>query len=118
MGAIDNVKEVAKLVKDLGNMELYRQILDLQGEIMELTQANRELQTKLTELENTLTQVGKMEFRSPFYYADGDNVPHCPRCWEVNKHAVHFPPPRSTGVGPWYDCPECKWSIAHPRSQR
>ena len=29
MGAIDNVKEVARLVKDLGNMELYRQILDL-----------------------------------------------------------------------------------------
>ena len=27
MGAIDNVKEVAKLVKDLGNMELYRQML-------------------------------------------------------------------------------------------
>ena len=27
MGAIDNVKEVAKLVKDLGNMELYRQIM-------------------------------------------------------------------------------------------
>ena len=118
MGAIDNVKQVAKLVKDIGNMEIYRQILDLQGEIMELTQTNRELQTKLTELENTLTQVGKMEFISPFYYADGDDVPHCPRCWEVNRRAVHFPPPANATGGPLYDCPECKCSIYHPRSRR
>jgi len=118
MGAIDNVKEVAKLVKDLGNMELYRQILDLQGEIMELTQVNRELQTKLTELENTLTQVGKMEFRSPFYYAEGDNVPHCPRCWEVNRRPVHLTPPRPTVAGPEYNCPECNFQIYHPRRPR
>ncbi len=118
MGAIDNVKEVAKLVKDLGNMELYRQILDLQGEIMELTQANRELQTKLTELENTLTQVDQMEFRSPFYYVEGDDVPHCPRCWEVNKRAVHFPPPQKCMGGPLYNCPECNFNIYHPRSRR
>lgn len=117
MGAIDNVKEVARLVKDLGNMELYRQILDLQGEIMELTQANRELQTKLTELENTLTQIDQMKFRSPFYYVEGDNVPHCPRCWEVNRHAVHFPPARIYADGPQYDCPECNFSIYHPRSR-
>ena len=118
MGAIDNVKEVARLVKDLGNMELYRQILDLQGEIMELTQANRELQAKVTELENTLTQVDQMEFRPPFYYTEGDEIPHCPRCWEVNRRAVHFPPPHRTVGGPLYNCPECNCKICHPRSRR
>ncbi len=117
MGAIDNVKAVAKLVKDIGNMELYRQILDLQGEIMELTQANRELQTKVTELENTLTQVDHMEFRSPFYYIEGDEIPHCPRCWEVNRRAVHYPEPFRSAAGPRYDCPECKTTIIHPRSR-
>ena len=115
MGAIDNVKEVAKLVKDLGNMELYRKILDLQGEIMELTQANRELQTRVQELEDTISQIGQMTFRSPFYYVDGDDVPHCPRCWEVDKRAVHYPEPRNTSVGPQYDCPECKGRIVYPR---
>ena len=117
MGAIDNVKEVAKLVKDLGNMELYRQILDLQGEIMELTQGNRELQTQLQELQDTLSQVGQMTFRSPFYYADGDEVPYCPRCWEVDKRAVHFPPPFHSAAGPVYTCPECKRRIVHPRER-
>jgi hypothetical protein len=115
MGAIENVKEVAKLVKDLGNTELYRQILDLQGEIMELTQANRGLQTRVRELEDTISQIGQMTFRSPFYYMGGDPVPHCPRCWEVDKRAVHYPAPRNTGVGPQYDCPECKRRIVHLR---
>jgi hypothetical protein len=115
MGAIDNVKEIAKLVRDLGNMELYRQILDLQGEITELTQTNRELQTKVRELEETLHQVGQMEFRTPFYYAKGDDTPHCPRCWEVDKKAVHYPPPFQSNAGPVYKCPNCKLDIVHPR---
>lgn len=117
MGAIENVREVAKLVKDLGNMELYRQILDLQGEIMELTQANRELQKKVKELQDKLTQVGKMTFRSPFYYADGDDVPYCPRCWEVDKQAIHLSEPIHVASGPLYNCPQCKHEIVHPRRQ-
>ena len=117
MGAIDNVKEVAKLVKDLGNMELYRKILDLQGEIMELTQVNRELQTRVRELEDTISRIDQMTFRSPFYYVDGDDVPHCPRCWEVNKRAVHYPEPFNSAAGPRYDCPECKTAIIHPRKR-
>jgi len=118
MGAIDNVKEVAKLVKDLGNMELYRQILDLQGEIMELTQENREMQNRVHELEKTLNQVKQMKFQPPFYYIEGDPVPHCPRCWEVDRRAVHFLEPVKVMAGTRYDCPQCKTMIIHPRSQR
>jgi len=117
MGAIDNVKEVAKLVKELGNMELYRQILDLQGEIMELTQANRELRENMQKLEDKLSQVEKMTFRSPFYYTEGDDVPYCQRCWEVHKKAVHFPTPVPTNSGPMYTCPECNFRIYHPRKK-
>ena len=115
MGAIDNVKEVAKLIKDMGNMELYKQILDLQGEIMELTQENRDLQKNLQEIQDKLSQVDKMTFRSPFYYAEGDDVPYCPRCWEADKKAVHFHEPIQGGSGPYYYCPECKNQITHPR---
>src|SRR3989338_10615893 len=113
MGAIDNVREVAKLVKDLGNMDLYRQILDLQGEIMELTQENRELREKVQELESKLKQNSQMIFRSPFYYATGDDVPHCPRCWEVDRKAIHYPYPFQSAAGPSHTCPGCKHNIIH-----
>jgi hypothetical protein len=118
MGAIENVKEVAKLVKDLGNIDLYRHILDLQGDIMKLTHENRELKAKLEELEGKLSQVGQMKFRSPFYYAEGDEIPHCPRCWEMDKRAVHYPPPFLSGAGPVYTCPQCKRRIVHPRQSK
>ena len=115
MGTIDNIKEVAKLVKDIGNMELYQKILDLQGEVMELTQANHDLQTRVRELDDIVSKAGRMTFRSPFYYLDGDPTPLCPRCWEVDKNAVHYPEPRSTAIGPRYVCLECKRDIVHPR---
>ena len=47
MGIVDNFKETAKLVQQLGNMDLYRRILDLQGEAMELTE---QLRTKDEEI--------------------------------------------------------------------
>ena len=71
MGAIDNVKEVAKLVKDIGNMELYRQILDLQGEIMELTQANRELKSRVAELKDTSQHGRQHDFPAPLLLCRG-----------------------------------------------
>jgi len=118
MGAIDNVKEVAKLVKKLGNMELYQQILDLQGEIMDLTQANRELRENVQKLEDKLSQVKTMNFNSPFYYTVCDDVPYCPRCWEVDRKAVHYPKPAATNTGPLYTCPECNVKIFHPRRRQ
>jgi len=117
MGAIENVKEVAKLVKDIGNMELYRQILDLQGEIMELTQANREYQKQVEVLQEKLEQIGQMTFQSPFYFQNGDDVPYCPRCWEFDKRAIHLSEPVHVAAGPRYACPQCKNVIIHPRKQ-
>jgi len=115
MGVIDNVKEVANLVKELGNIELYRQILDLQGEIMELTQFNRDLQEKNDQLQSTIKTSNLMSFKTPFYYVEGDDVPHCPRCWEADQKAIHYPPPFQSAGGDIHTCPECKHQITHPR---
>ena len=40
MGIIDNAKELADLLKAAGNTELYRKIVELEGEIIELTRQN------------------------------------------------------------------------------
>jgi hypothetical protein len=42
MGIVDNIKDVAKTVRQIDNIELYKQILDLQGEGMELVEENNE----------------------------------------------------------------------------
>jgi hypothetical protein len=115
MGLIENVKELAALAKAAGNTELYRQILDLQVEVMDLTQANRELQECIHNLEEAREQAERMTFRPPFFYTDDDEIPHCPRCWEVDHKAVHYPEPFRSAAGPVYTCPECDKEIIHPR---
>ena len=81
MSIIDNVKEIAVLVKKLGDIELYRRIVELEGEVIELTQEKREFEEKIQTVEKKLAFSKKMTFRDPFWYAEGDNIPYCPRCW-------------------------------------
>lgn len=41
MGPLENIKEVADLIKKAGDIELYRKIAESEGEVIELTYANR-----------------------------------------------------------------------------
>ena len=43
MSAIEQLKEIAKLVQKLGDLELLKRISDLQTEVFELHDANRTL---------------------------------------------------------------------------
>ena len=54
MGTIENVKEMVILIKNLGDLDLYRRILDLQGEIIDLTGAKRSLEEENHELKKQL----------------------------------------------------------------
>ena len=115
MSVIDHVKDIASLVKAIGNMDLYRQILDLQSEILDLTQEKRDIEARVQDIEEKLSFSKKIAFSSPFYFAEGDPIPYCPRCWEAERKAIHFPTPFNSAAGPRYNCPECKTVIVHPR---
>jgi len=105
MSIISNAKEVADLVKKLGDIELYRKIVELEGEIIELTREKRELDDETARLKSLLDSSKEMKFNNPFYYAEGDNTPFCPRCWEVDKIQMHLNNRRTTAF-PWV-CPNC-----------
>jgi hypothetical protein len=112
MGVLDNVKEVADLVKKIGDIELYRKIVHAEGEVIELTRELRRTQERVRELEGILSVKQKLTFKVPFYFADGDIVPYCPRCWEIEQKSVHM---MLRGAGQArhasYECLECKKSI-------
>ena len=94
-------------------------IATLEKEYSELEELNHELQKRIMELEALIPNEKPpvMKFESPFYYAENDKVPYCPRCWEVDKKAVHFPPPHMCPSGPCYTCQQCNKRIIHPHSQ-
>jgi thymidine phosphorylase len=108
MGIIENAKEVADLVKRIGDIDLYRKIIELEGEIIELTRQNRNQQEEIEELKKLVNKKQDMKFVKPFYYIDGDHQPFCPKCWEVNALSVHLTGPVYVTSGPRYDCPNCK----------
>ncbi|HDL01438.1 MAG TPA: hypothetical protein ENH23_04315 [candidate division Zixibacteria bacterium] len=106
MSIISNAKEIADLVKKLGDIELYRKIVELEGEIIELTCEKRELDDELIKLNALLKTSKEMNFKEPFYCVEGDSTPFCPRCWEADKTQVHLNDTNTIG-SPW-KCPNCK----------
>ncbi len=115
MGIVDNFKETAKLVQQLGNMDLYRQILDLQGEAMELTEQLRSKDEVIRVLQAKLEIKDKLVFVKWAYFmknSDGQPIldePYCPKCYDVDKVLCRLQP--GTGYG---HCPNCTENFNHP----
>jgi len=107
MSIINNAKEIADLVKKLGDIELYRKIVELEGEIIELTREKNALTEKNQELIMALKISSDMVFKSPFYYLLDDPVPYCPKCWEVDRTAVHLINNDTMEGQKQFICPNC-----------
>jgi len=108
MGILDNAKEVAKAVQEIQNLELYRRVLALHSDIIELVEENNRLRDENKELTNTIALKGEMTFKEPFYYRAGDETPHCPACWESKTTPVHVVFSFSNSELTRWDCPSCK----------
>jgi hypothetical protein len=79
MSIIDNAKEIADLVKKMGDIELYRKIVALEGEVIDLTREKRGLEEKLFELERSVELRRSLTFKEPFYFEENDTTPYCAR---------------------------------------
>jgi hypothetical protein len=89
MGVVENMKDVADLVKKFNDIDLNRRILDLENEVLDLARAKRRGEERIEALERTLKFKGSLAFKEPFYWLNGDNVPFCPNCWE-KEHEVRL----------------------------
>ena len=91
MGVLENLKDVADLVKKAGEIELYKKISAAEDEVRELTREKRRLEDKVEELERAFRFQQEVVFKAPFYYLkEGDQTPYCPRCLEKDKHPIHL----------------------------
>jgi hypothetical protein len=57
MGVVENIKDVAELVKKFNDIELNRRILDLENEVLDLSRAKCYAEERVEELERTLAPV-------------------------------------------------------------
>jgi hypothetical protein len=109
VGLLENLKDAAELAKQIGNMELYRKIIGLEQEVHDLSREKRRLENRTDELESALRFKATLVFRSPFYFAEGDDVPYCPSCWEKDRATIHMVLFDRYMSGKTYQCPQCKF---------
>ena len=104
MNIISNAKEIADLVKKLGNVDLYRRIVELEGEIIELAGQNNLLKERNGELEHAMRKKEQLTFKSGVYWLEAGDGPYCQRCYDANGKLIRL---QSWGDDQWA-CFECK----------
>jgi regulator of replication initiation timing len=109
MSIITSAKEIADLVQKLGNIELYRKIVELEGQIIELTRENHSLSEQVNELQKQLAFKSQIQYEGKMYRrVDGTakTGPYCQRCYDVDRKLVR--------LQSWDDawmCFGCKFSV-------
>jgi hypothetical protein len=121
MGVVENLKDIADLVKKTGEIDLYKKISSAEDEVREVTREKRRLEDRVAELERALRFKEETTFRAPFYYLkEGDQTPYCPHCWEKGGLAVHVVLQFDNSERTRWDCPACKqcYLIDKPGARR
>jgi hypothetical protein len=108
MGIIDNAKEIATAVHEIKNLELYERVLNLNAGILEMVEENRKLRIEIEDLNKKLQLQGRMNFKAPFYFQDGDSTPYCSSCWETKTQPIHVVTIWDSEGNIRRDCPTCK----------
>jgi Zn finger protein HypA/HybF involved in hydrogenase expression len=113
MSILDDAKELVSLVQKVGDRELYRKIVELEGEIVEMSRKNLGLEQELAKAKSHRAIIDTLRFDSPFYVSDDGKDLYCPRCREVDGFAVHVV--RRNMLTLWI-CPQCERQYSDTRS--
>jgi len=111
MGAWEKAKDIAAVLKAMGNMELVGQMLDLQNDLLEERERNSALQAEVNRLEEALkTKLKLVRTNMNVYWGRTEDEkwdgPFCPRCWDVDHQTVHLTLAIEGPTG--HRCPQCK----------
>jgi hypothetical protein len=117
MGAVENMKEVAELVKKYNDIELNRRILNLENEVLDLSREKRRAEEKIEDLERTLKFAKDLSLRQGFYWLEGDANPFCLGCWDAKRMAIHVKRLAFVKDGNRYECPHCRTLYKPPTGQ-
>jgi len=83
MSIVGDIKDIAEVLQKADNIELYKQVLNLQADAMKILDDNRELKEKVHDLEEKLKIQEDVEFKDNAYWKKSDDDgPFCVPCWD------------------------------------
>ncbi len=111
MGIFDELKSVAKTLREADKIPQYEQILGVQEKLLEMQNKIADLEREKKELSEKLETKESLKYENNAYWAvrgDKHDGPYCSRCWDVERNTVRLKP---SGNPAFHSCPECKNSV-------
>ena len=84
MGLYDGIKDLAKVVQQADNIDLYRQLLDLGAQALEMQDELRKLKEENSDLKHKVKEHQRINrHKGAFITIEGDNlnIPYCAICY-------------------------------------
>lgn len=93
MGFYEMFKDVIKVAKDAGNLDLYEKLLNLTEKAMELQDENIRLKKEIEQLKENDEIRKKLIFENNMYYlidSDKKEGPYCSTCWDYEEKLIRI----------------------------
>jgi len=93
MGLYEGIKDVAKIVQQADNIELYRQLLDLCEQALEMQNKINQLSSENAELKKKQDLEERIQRHQLLYLTlkdDADDFFYCSTCWDKDKRLIQM----------------------------
>lgn len=111
MGLYEGIKDIANIAQKADNIELYKQLLDLGAQALEMQDEIRKLKEENEELKKANDLESRIIMHKENYITlkdDAEEIHYCPNCWGLNHKLI---PKTERGC---FEC-ERKWREATRR---
>ena len=118
MGLYEGIKDVAKVVQQADNIELYQRLLDLSAQALDLQAENARLKDENTQLNKKRIDEEKLvRHKQPYLTMRDDElqIKYCTVCWDTSRKLVQMKEMvNSSTYGPGIKlyCHNCKSSCS------
>ena len=106
MGLYEGIKDVAKIVQQADNIDLYRQLLDLGTQALDMQSEIKRLQEENAKLKGDLYRQQNIERHNGIYITlkeDDRKIPYCSTCYGKDDKMIQM---EDAACGE-YQCPVC-----------
>ena len=105
MGLYEGIKDVAKIVQQADNIELYRQLLDLCEQALEMQNKINQLSSENAELKKKQDIEERIQRHQELYITlkeDECDIFYCSHCWDYDRKLIQMYKYHGE-----YSCPHC-----------
>lgn len=107
MGLYEGIKDVASIAQKADNIQLYKQLLDLGAQALDMQDEIRKLKEENAELKKEKNLESKIIRHNQPYITlsdDENNLKYCATCWDNNRKIIQM----KTLDNMKYYCHACK----------